>query len=107
MEPHSGTVKSAEISPVLSQLRLINTELEAIHSALRKYDPYSSTAFAWARQHTTDTLTIKTVKPADLKFCMDAEYLEPSVVLGFISEASTYKGLTNAEVRDFLEDFCE
>lgn len=50
---------------------------------------------------------MEAVKAFNLKFCVDAEYLESNKALGFISEARTYEELTDIKFREFLEDLCE
>lgn len=41
--------------------------------------------------------------PVELKFCVDVDFLEYSVVLGFIEGVSSYDDLTDYHIRILLE----
>lgn len=61
---------------------------------------------ARARQLTTDKLTTEAIQPVELKFCVDVEWLELRVALGFITEATDYAALTDKHFHDFLNKRC-
>lgn len=107
MTPSSVTVKYAEIGICFGHARLASTEHETIFSFLRKYDQYSFMLIARASQLTTRTLTTETIKPDDVKFCVDCEFLESNIAQGFIYEVKTYEELPNSKVWEFLEDRCK
>lgn len=43
------------------------------------------------------------MRPVDLKFCMDVDFLESSIDLGFITNDTSYEDLTDEQVRAFVE----
>lgn len=47
------------------------------------------------------------VRPVDLKFCVDVEFVESSIALGFITKTGSYEKLTDEQVRDFLSKRAE
>lgn len=44
------------------------------------------------------------MRPVEVKFCADVDFLESTVALGSILDAASYKALTGTQVRAFLED---
>lgn len=105
----SETVKAAQVNISLDHPRLVNTDPESIRKFLRRYDQYTNTVLARAKQLSTDassTVTTESVRPVDLKFCVDVEYLESCMALGFIDTATDYNSLTNEDVRKVLDDRC-
>lgn len=101
------TVTSAAVEISLDHPRLIRTDPESIRSFLRRYDQYSTTVLARANQLTKDNLTSEAIRPVELKFCVDAEWLESRIALGFLKEATDYATLTDDQVRAFLDKRCK
>lgn len=101
--PTSSHLKAAVVAILLEHPRLTHTEPEEICSFLRRYDQYSTTVLARARQMTAGSITMEDRKPVDLTGCVDVEFLESNIALVFIIGAPTYEYLINAHVRSFLE----
>ena len=98
----TGTEKSVPISITVSHPRLVETDAESIRTFLRKYDKYCHEIRSRALQIAGGSGAADAVKPIDLKFCIDVEYLESSIALGFIPGVDSYETLTDTEVRNFL-----
>lgn len=47
------------------------------------------------------------VRPIDLKFCIDVEYLESALPLGFIKDAESYSSLADDILREYLDTKAE
>lgn len=101
------SVKAAEVGISLDHPRLVHTDPESIRTFLRRYDQYSTTVLARAKQITSEALSTEAINPVDLKFCVDVEFLESSIALGFISNATDYDTLKDQDVREFLEERCK
>lgn len=99
--PANVTAAAVDIS--LDHPRLIRTDPASIRSFLRRYDQYSTTVLARAKQLTNESLTQEAIRPVELKFCVDAEWIESRIALGFITEAQDYASLTDEIIRAFLD----
>lgn len=60
-----------------------------------------------ARQLTNKALTTEAVRPVELKFCVEAEFLESSVALDFISDMYHYTQITNEQVPSLIDERCK
>lgn len=101
-------VKAAHVSLSVDHPRLLSTDAESIRTFLRRYDQYYNTVLSRARQLPTSsssagTSTLEAVRPVDLKFCVDVEFLTSSIALGFIPDADDFNTVTDEQVRDFLD----
>lgn len=56
-----------------------------------------------ARQRFIGAAGTEPMKPVDLTFCVDVEFLESSIALRFIGDAISYKKHTDTQVRKFFE----
>lgn len=57
-----------------------------------------------ARELTTEFLTAESIKPVELNFFLDSEFLGSLIALGFVKESKRYATLTYEQVRAFLEN---
>lgn len=105
--PTSSEVKATEVAISLDHPRLTNTDPEAIRTVLRRYNQYTNTVLARARQLTNNALMTEVIKPVDVKYCVDVAFLESSIVLGFINGAKAYKELNDEQVHSVLEERCK
>lgn len=106
----SVTDKAVQVDISADHSRLVTTDPESIRSFLRRSEQYSNTVLARAKQLSSSdvsTLTTETVRPADLKFCIDVEFFESFIALGFIETATAYASLRNEQIREFLDGRCE
>ncbi len=81
---------------------LNKNDSESIRVFLRKYDKYVVEIEARAKQ-LGDEMSSTTAKPISLVFCVDAEYLESAIALGFIPGVSRSGELTDEKLRSYLE----
>lgn len=102
-----ATTKTAPVTISLDHPRLLETDPEAIRVFLRTYDQYANEVLARAQQLGTGSSSNEPVRPVDLKFCVNVEFLESSIALGFITGANDYKSLSDELVRTFLEQRAE
>lgn len=90
-----GTTKASKVSLSLDHPRLLQTDGESIRVFLRKYDQYSNAVKSRARQLSAYNATTEAVRPVELKFCVDPEYLESSIALVFIDGVESYENITD------------
>lgn len=43
------------------------------------------------------------MRPVDLKYCIEVDYLESTIELGFIPNAKSFKTITDAKISSFFE----
>ena len=87
--------------------RLVRTDAKLVRRFLRRHDQYSIEVSARAQQLILHgTTTTEAVRPVNLKYCVDSEYIESAVVLGFL-EADSYDALTDQILRKNLEEKSE
>lgn len=91
----SSSVKAAEIGISFDHPRLLKTSPEAIWSFLRKYDQYATAVLSRANQLSSPTLTMEAMKSVDLKFCIDVEFLESAIALGFLPDVQKFEEATD------------
>lgn len=99
----TGISKSIPMKISIDHSRLLETDSESIRIFLRKYDQFSNEVQARSRRLASRSASTGAARPVDLKFCVDVDLLESSILLGFIKEASSYEHLTDQKVRAFLE----
>lgn len=82
--------------------RLTKTDAETIRTFLR-YNQYEKKVKERTHQLVAEVIVAnENVLPARLKFCMDPEYLESSLVLGFIEDDANFDDLKETFLRSFL-----
>lgn len=97
-----ATTKVAPVTITVDHPRLLETDPEAIRVFLRTYDQYSNEVRSRAKQLGSSSSSSEPVRPVDFKFCVNVEFLESSIALGFITGAKDYDSLTDEQVRHFL-----
>lgn len=106
MSASSATTTISKIAPVsitVDHPRLLETNDKSIRGFLGKYNQYSNTVLSCSRQVVSGTSTTQSERAVDLKFRVDVDFLESTIVLGFIPDAASCNALTNTQVRAFLE----
>jgi len=99
------TRSTAHVTTTVDHPRLEKTDAESIRIFLRLYDQYCNEVTARARQLSTDQgVSTEAVRPVNIMFCVDPEFLESATVLGFIDGADTVEDLTDEMLRDYLDD---
>lgn len=82
--------------------RLTDNDSTTIWTFLRKYDKYKHEATSRARQ-LNGAADAEAALPVNIKYCVDVDFLESSIDLGFIPNATSYDTITDVEVRAFLD----
>lgn len=101
--PTTRSVTAAAIGVSLDHPGLVHTDPGSIRAFLIKHDQYNHAVLACARQLTYGSLTTEAVTPIDLKYCVDVEFLQANIGLGFL-EANPHDDLTDDFERAFLEE---
>ena len=84
--------------------RLLRTDAESIRVFLRSYDHYCHEVVARAQQITrSEMVTTESVRPINLKYCVDPEYLESAISLGFLQGVEDYDSLSDETLREYLD----
>lgn len=47
--------------------------------------------------------TLEAVRPVDINFCVDVEFLTSSIALGLIPNSEEFNTVNDAQVREFLD----
>lgn len=98
-------LRSPFITSSVDHPRLSKTDATSIRKFLRSYDQYAKEIEERARQHMKDdSFSGEAVTPVHLKFCVDAEWIESLIELGFIDKISSYDDLTDNDLREYLEE---
>lgn len=73
----------------------------------RLYDQYCKEVISRAAQLTaTGSISTEAIRPVNLKYCVDPEYLESAIALGFI-EVISYDALSDSDLREHLNHKAE
>ena len=102
---HNST--SRLVATSVDHPRLTATDASSIRVFLRSYDSYVTEVQERARQIVDSSVSTEPVKPVNLKFCVDAEWLESTVALGFIEPIDTVEQLTDERFRAYLDSKAE
>ena len=102
---HNST--SRFVATSVDHPRLTATDASSIRVFLRSYDSYVTEVQERARQIVDSSVSTEPVKPVNLKFCVDAEWLESTVALGFIEPIDTVEQLTDERFRAYLDSKAE
>ena len=101
--PTISTQGASFVTASVNHQGLLRTDSESVRVVFRLYNQHSNKVTARAGQLTVYGATSsEAVWPANLKFCVDSEYLEFAIALGFI-EADDYDSLTDSVLRVHLE----
>lgn len=57
-----------------------------------------------AHRLSTASSTTEPVSPVNITSCVNLDFLESTITLGFIDDVSTYEDVTDAAVQTFLEE---
>lgn len=97
------------VSTSVDHPRLINADASSVRTFLRQYDQYVTEVKERAQQLVaTGSVTTEAVRPVNLKFCVDADYLESVIELGLIKDGddqdavTSVEALTSRTLRSFL-----
>lgn len=96
------------VATTVDHPRLVNVDAPSIRVFLRAYDQYATEVTQRAKQLVGDNfVTSEVVTPVNLKFCVDAEWLESMIELDFIEDVDSYDGLSDGILRAYLEKKAE
>lgn len=88
--------------------RLTATDAASIRVFLQSYDQYVNGVTERAKQLVSEgNVSGDIVSPVSLPFCVDPEWLESLIALGFIPGVTTAKDLTDFALRSYLNGKCE
>lgn len=99
----ASTTPAAPFKLTIEHPRLTETDAASIRTFLQKYEQYRYEVTSRTHLISGSDQT-KTVRPVDIKFCVDMELLESPIDLGLIPGAASYNKITNEQVRCFLDD---
>lgn len=103
--PSAVTTQSAQqVSVSVNHPKLNEADPESIRIFLNLYDQYVNEIKARAMQIADSDVTTEAVRPVDLRFCVNIEYLKSTIALGLINDVESYDGLTNETLRHYLEN---
>ena len=97
------TANTPIVTTTIAYPLLKEATAESVRFFLGKYDNYVRELASRASQVTNGSITTEAVQPVTLKYCVDQEYLESLLALGFIPGAETYEDLQDADLRSYLE----
>lgn len=84
--------------------RLTNTDAASIGTFLHEYDQYLKEDHQRVRQVLgADVTTTEAATTVQLKYCVDAEWKEFIIALGFITDVASYKELRDHVLRTYFE----
>ena len=95
------------MSATVDHPRLVKQDPNSIRIFLRLYDQYTNEVLARALQLSDSEQPAEAGKPVDLKFCVEPEYLESAIALGFIPGVLSYRQLDDTTLRAFLDKKAE
>lgn len=85
--------------------RLTKTDATSIRVFLRAYDQYATEVKERAKQLAAkDVVSTEVARPVNLKFCVDAEWIESLIALDFLDDVTTYEELSDTRLRAYLDD---
>ena len=95
------------IATSVNHPQLVRTDAESIRIFLNRYDQYSKEVKARAQQlNLTGSTTTEAVRPVNLKYCVDPEYIESVIALDILS-VDSYDELSDETLRQHLEEKAE
>lgn len=86
---------------------LTRTDADSSRVFLPLYEQYKREILSRVQQLTAGWITTESVKPINVKFCVDPEILVFVVALGFIEGIEDYDQLTIEALQSYLEDMAE
>lgn len=102
-ESNSTTKTSKIVVATFDHPRLTNTDASSILVFLRSYDLYAIEVKKRACQIVHEDVTTGAIKPVNIKFCVDAEWLVSTIALSFPTPVESIDQLTGSRLRAFLE----
>lgn len=103
-KPDARSQKSHGLATTITYPRLIRQDAESIRSFMSQYRQYCNEVFARSAQLSDDSL--EPLRPVNLKFCVDAQFLRSTIRLGFIEDVMSYEELTDTQLTAYLESMC-
>lgn len=104
--PSVVTRRTALVSTTVEHPKLLRFDPESIRVFLRLYNQYKNELMSRNSQMSSENSTDRP-KPIELKFCVDAGYLESLIDLELIKNCSSYEDLTDAVLKTYLESEAE
>ena len=100
---HFETANTPIVTTTIAYPLLKEATAESVHFFLGKYDDYVRELASHASQVTNGSITTEADQPVTLKYCVDQQYVESLLALGFIPGVETYEDLQDADPRSYLE----
>lgn len=79
---------SRAVSPAVDHPHLIDTVAATIRTFLRKYDQYMNVVLSLGQQVSCAEESILVVRPVDIKFFVDVDFVEFSIDLCFVPDSN-------------------
>ena len=87
--------QAATVTASVNHPRLHRTDPESIRTFLKLYDQHKEEVLSGAEQITgACTTTNEAARPINIKYCVDPDWLESLITLGFIDDVTSIEALT-------------
>lgn len=103
----SAMQMASTVTTSVDHPRLVRADAESIRIFLRLYDQYCNEVLERARQIGKSSRSTENVRPVNIKFCVDPDYLESLIALNLIPDVKDYDSLTDDTLRAFLDEKAE
>ena len=85
------------VTTAVEHPRLTKTDAASVRLFLRAYEQYAREVNERARQVVgEDVISTEAAKPVQMKYCVNAEWLESLIDLDFIPNVSSYNSLSDS-----------
>ena len=102
------TQQATKITASVDHLGLLRNYSESIRTSLKLYEQYSKEVTSRAEQLAgASNKTAEDPRPIIIKYCVDADWLESIVFVGFIENVDSVDTLTNEQLLKYLEKKAE
>lgn len=101
----TSQVRMKLVARSVDHVKLVSADAVSICTFLLLYQKYAKEVKAWAWQvmPSADTSMMEALHSVSMKLCIDMEWLESTIVLGFINGIQYKECLLNRVVSDFLK----
>ena len=103
----SSLSATTSFGQIVSHPRLTSTDSASIRTFLAAYDQYVNEVNERAKQLSKDDKVLESVRPVNIKFCIDMEWLKSAIALEFIDDVDDYDKLDEKTLRKYLDDKAE
>lgn len=99
-----SSIATAGPSSTIDHLRLISVDARKIRIFLIHFDQYERKIHARASQLNYDEKQRDSIRPVNLKLCLDLELLDSALAVGYLPTAEKYEDVDDKELCVFLEN---